>query len=61
MSRRTGEIIELKFAVKAFENGINVSKPLLGDMPYDLITDCKGELSRVQIKHLIMMNMVIEY
>jgi hypothetical protein len=50
MSRRTGEIIELKFAVKAFERGINVSKPLLGDMPYDLILDHNGELLRIQIK-----------
>jgi len=48
--RQTGDIAELKFVVKAIENNLHVSKPLMGFLHYDFIIDCFGQLARVQVK-----------
>ena len=45
-----GELVELKFYLKAMEEGFIVSKPFGDNTHYDFIIDCRGELSRVQIK-----------
>lgn len=45
-----GELTELRFYLKAFEQGLIVSKPFGDNQRYDFIVDCEGRLSRVQIK-----------
>jgi len=48
--RQRGDVAELKFVVRAIENNLQVSKPLMGFLHYDYIVDCFGELARVQVK-----------
>jgi hypothetical protein len=45
-----GEIVELRFFLKAFEQGLVASKPFGDSCRYDFIVDGFGKLSRVQIK-----------
>jgi hypothetical protein len=45
-----GEIVELKFFLKSFENGLIVSKPFGDNQKYDFIVDAENRLSRVQVK-----------
>jgi len=48
--KEQGEITELRFYLKAFEEGFVVSKPFGDNQRYDFIVDKNGKLSRVQIK-----------
>jgi len=45
-----GEEAELRFMLKAFEQGIRVTKPFGDSMPYDFIADGGCGLRRVQVK-----------
>ena len=48
--RQRGDIAELEFVIKAIQNNLQVSKPLMGFLHYDYIVDCFGQLARVQVK-----------
>lgn len=49
MRDRSGDLTELKFALKAMENSGKISRPLNVEN-YDLISDFNGILKRIQIK-----------
>ena len=44
-----GDIGELKFSIKALQNGIKILKPISSER-YDVVTDYNGILNKVQIK-----------
>jgi hypothetical protein len=50
MSKKLGELAELKFYTIAYENNFIISKPFGDNARYDFIVDCNGKLSRVQVK-----------
>ena len=45
-----GEVVELRFYLKAFEKGLIVSKPFGDSAKYDFIVDSGNGLYRVQVK-----------
>ncbi len=49
-SKTRGEWAELRFMASASEHGLRVSKPWGESSPYDLITEHKEKLLRVQVK-----------
>lgn len=48
--KRQGEWVEACFVAEALRRGFNVSKPYGDSTSYDFIVDCRGRLSRVQVK-----------
>lgn len=50
MSKKQGELVELKFYQEAYERGYIVSKPFGDNTKYDFIVDSGKKLSRVQVK-----------
>ncbi len=54
--KNQGEIVELRFYLKAFEIGMIVSKPFGDNARYDFIVDRDGRLSRIQIKSTGILN-----
>ena len=55
--KKQGNIVELRFYLKAFELDLVVSKPFGDNARYDFIVDNKGRLSRVQIKSTGVLNL----
>jgi hypothetical protein len=49
-AKKLGDVVELKFQLKAMEHGFTVSKPIGDNDRYDLITDYKSKLNRIQVK-----------
>ena len=50
ITKKLGEIVELKFQLKCFELGLIVSKPFGDSTYYDFILDNGHDLYRIQIK-----------
>lgn len=50
MSKSQGELVELKFYVKAYEQDFIVSKPFGDNAKYDFIVDSGHRINRVQVK-----------
>jgi hypothetical protein len=48
--KEIGELAELHFYLIAYQRGYIISKPFGDNSFYDFILDCKGKLSRVQVK-----------
>lgn len=45
-----GELVELKFYFKAYQEGFIASKPFGDNARYDFVVDYKGRLCRIQVK-----------
>ena len=45
-----GDATEYRFFLYCIENGIDISKPLTNNLPYDCIIDFHGKLLKIQIK-----------
>ncbi len=45
-----GELVELRFLLRAAELGLNVSKPYGDSAPYDFLVESGGEVFKVQVK-----------
>ena len=48
--KRQGELVELKFYFKAYQEGFIASKPFGDSAHYDFVLDFQSRLSRVQVK-----------
>lgn len=47
---QTGDATEYRFFLYCIEHGIDISKPLTNNLPYDCIIDYKNKLLKIQIK-----------
>jgi len=56
MSKKQGELVELRFYLTAYEKGWVVSKPFGDNAKYDFIVDADGKLSRVQVKSTLVLD-----
>lgn len=59
-NHQNGDVAEMKVAADLIERGFRVSKPLVENSPYDLISEIDGSLDRIQVKHSRLTNGVIE-
>lgn len=50
MSKGVGNIAEISFMLRSLKAGLSVLTPYSSNSPYDVVTDYKAKLSRVQIK-----------